>query len=140
MRAINAIVIHCTAHPDRTSFGIGVREIRADHVRPTAAGGRGWVDVGYHYVVRRNGEIECGRMESVVGAHAEGHNSTSIGVAWVGLDAPTSEQYEALVRVTRELLARYKLGADRVFGHRELGAKKACPVIDMVKFREEVGQ
>jgi N-acetylmuramoyl-L-alanine amidase len=140
VRAIDTIVVHCTAHPDRAAFGVGVREIRADHVRPTSAGGRGWIDVGYHYVIRRNGEIECGRMESVVGAHAEGHNKTSIGVAWVGLEAPTSEQREALVRLTRELLHRYGLGVHRVFGHRELGAQKACPVIDMVKFREEVGQ
>jgi hypothetical protein len=140
VRAIDTIVVHCTAHPDRAAFGVGGREIRADHVRPTSAGGRGWIDVGYHYVIRRNGEIECGRMESVVGAHAEGHNKTSIGVAWVGLEAPTSEQREALVRLTRELLHRYGLGVHRVFGHREFGAQKACPVIDMVKFREEVGQ
>lgn len=138
MRTIDTIVIHCTAHPDRSAFGIGVREIRADHVRPVAQGGRGWIDVGYHYVIRRNGEIECGRMESVVGAHAEGHNATSIGVAWVGLEAPTSEQRESLVRITRELMSRYNLGVHRVFGHRELGANKACPVIDMIAFRTEV--
>lgn len=140
MRKIDTIVMHCTAHPDRGAAAVGVREIRYDHTKPLALGGRGWDDVGYHYVIRRNGVIECGRMESVEGAHVQGHNATSIGVAWVGLEKPTSEQWASMVKLTRELMQRYLVPVHCVFGHRELGAQKACPVIDMVKFREEVGQ
>lgn len=136
MRAIDAIVIHCTAHPD-TSFGVGVAEIRRDHVHE-----RGWDDVGYHYVIRRNGEIECGRMDSVKGAHCPPMNANSIGVAWVGIDTPSKQQRASMVRLTKELMARYAVPIHRVFGHKEADPDcgKACPVISMIDFRKEVGQ
>lgn len=136
MRTIDAIVIHCTAHPD-AAFQVGVREVRADHIL-----NRGWDDIGYHYIIRRNGEIECGRMESVKGAHCPPMNATSIGVAWVGIEKTSSEQWASLVRLTRELMQRYGVSIHRVFGHREADTScgKKCPVIDMVKFREECGQ
>lgn len=137
MRQIDAIVVHCTAHPDAKSATIGVRSIRVDHVN-----GRGWNDIGYHYVIRRDGEIECGRMESIQGAHAPPMNATSLGVAWVGLEHPTSEQRTALVKLVRELMLRYGVAIHRVFGHREADPScgKSCPVIDMVQFRVEIGQ
>ena len=136
MRTIDAIVIHCTAHPD-AAFQVGVREIRADHII-----NRHWDDVGYHYVIRRNGEIECGRMESVKGAHCPPVNATSIGIAWVGISKPSSEQYASLVRLTRELMHRYGVAIHRVLGHHEADPMcgKKCPVIPMEQFRVEVGQ
>jgi len=136
MRAIDAIVVHCTAHPDR-SWSIGVKSIRHDHIFD-----RGWVDVGYHYVIRRDGEIECGRMESVIGAHAPPLNKTSIGVAWVGVEQPSSEQRTALVKLVRELMLRHGVKLERVLGHREADPNcgKACPVINMGEFRAELLQ
>lgn len=137
MRQIDAIVVHCTAHPDAKSWPIGVRSIRVDHVN-----GRGWNDIGYHYVIRRDGEIECGRMESIQGAHCQTMNATSLGVAWVGLEKPTKEQRATLVKLVRELMHRYGVAIHRVFGHSEAdpSSKKTCPVIDMVQFRVEIGQ
>lgn len=137
MRQIDAIVVHCTAHPDARSWPIGAKSIRADHII-----GRGWNDIGYHYVIRRDGEIECGRMESIQGAHCPPVNATSLGVAWVGLEHPTSEQRTALVKLVRELMHRYGVQIHRVFGHREADPScgKSCPVIDMVQFRVEIGQ
>jgi N-acetylmuramoyl-L-alanine amidase len=139
LRHIDTIVIHCTAHPDAKSWLIGVSEIRKDHVAPPPSG-RGWNDIGYHYVIRRNGEIECGRMESVQGAHCPPVNKTSIGVAWVGLTKPTSQQTASLLKLTRELMLRYGVHIDRVLGHNEADpdCKKACPVINMGLFRAEV--
>lgn len=141
MRKIDAIVVHCTAHPD-TSWGIGVAEIRRDHVTPVAQGGRGWQDIGYHYVVRRNGEIEAGRMESEKGAHCPTMNANSIGVAWVGVERPAIGQRETLVRIVRELMQRYSVPVHRVFGHKEADPKcgKTCPNLDMTAFRTEVGR
>ncbi len=140
MRAVDAIVVHCTAHPD-TSWLVGASEIRRDHIMPVAQGGRGWDDIGYHYVVRRNGEIEVGRMEGVKGAHCPPMNANSIGVAWVGIERPAVSQQASLVRLVRDLMLRYKVPVHRVFGHKEADPMcgKACPVIDMVAFRTEVG-
>ena len=69
MRRIDSIIIHCTASPDY--MDIGVKEIDRWHKD------RGWSQIGYHYVVRRNGEIERGRPIEQQGAHAKGANQTS---------------------------------------------------------------
>ena len=136
MRKIDSIVVHCTDSPDTLDIGASV--IRQWHTEPP----RNWKDIGYHYVVRRSGEIECGRMESEIGAHTSGKNIGSIGVVWVGRDKPSGEQAKALERIVSELMERYHLGVHQVFGHREAdpASGKTCPNINMVKFRTEIGQ
>jgi N-acetylmuramoyl-L-alanine amidase len=64
---------------------IGVAEIRQWHLD------RGWLDIGYTYVIRRNGSVEKGRdldndgdVDEEIGAHALGHNSHSLGICLVG--------------------------------------------------------
>ena len=42
------LIIHCAA--TKPSMDIGLTEIRKWHLD------RGWRDVGYHYIIRRNGE------------------------------------------------------------------------------------
>ena len=43
------LVVHCSA--TKPSMDIGLREIKRWHVDDN-----GWRDVGYHYIIRRNGE------------------------------------------------------------------------------------
>ena len=71
------IVIHCSA--TKPSMDIGLREIRDWHVKDN-----GWRDVGYHFIIRRNGEVELGRNIKDTAAHAAGYNHKSIGIAMVG--------------------------------------------------------
>lgn len=132
MRVIDRLVVHCSDSPD-TQADIDVNEIRRWHVV-----GNGWKDVGYHYVIRRDGTIEAGRMESVVGAHVESFNADSLGICWVGRHHMTGEQHAALLKLLRELMERYKLGISCVFGHKELDPKKTCPNLDMAKLRKEL--
>jgi len=126
MRDVNTIVIHCSATPE--DMDIGVKEIRRWHLS------RGFSDIGYHYVVRRNGSLEDGRHEAIPGAHAKGYNSDSIGVCIVGgldddgnADANFSmRQYISLSCIINELLVKYPTA--QVLGHRDLpGVSKACP-------------
>lgn len=132
-RKINKIVIHCTDSPD--SMDIGFREINEWHQK------RGFLDkhtnisCGYHYIIRRDGKVETGRPESSSGAHVAGHNSNSIGVVWVGRTHLSPAQDKALLATVRDLLARYKLDASAVVGHKELDPNKTCPNINMDKFR-----
>jgi N-acetylmuramoyl-L-alanine amidase len=70
------LVVHCAA--TKASMDIGAKEIRRWHKD------RGWDDIGYHYVIRRNGDVEIGRPENAVGAHVAGKNSTSVGICLVG--------------------------------------------------------
>ena len=76
MRDINLLVVHTSATP--RFMDIGVAEIRQWHLA------KGWSDVGYHSVIRRNGIIEIVRPIERVGAHAKGYNKNSIGICLVG--------------------------------------------------------
>ena len=44
----------------------------------------GWAGIGYHFFVRKDGSIYRGRPEGVVGSHAKGSNSDSIGICFEG--------------------------------------------------------
>lgn len=131
MRPIRQIVVHCSA--TRPSLDIGAAEIDAWHRQ------RGFDEIGYHAVIRRDGTIEQGRKHSSPGAHAKGYNSDTIGVCLVGgLDgtgapAPIYEpvQLSSLWQWIGEQRRIY--GALDVIGHRDLpGVAKACPSFDVV--------
>jgi len=131
MRSITLIVIHCSAV--RTNQTSSVAQIDTWHRQ------RGFkLGIGYHYVVRRNGEIEQGRPEWMVGAHCKNHNKYSIGVCYEGglncLDLPadtrTPEQKAALRTLLADLHRRYPRAV--IVGHHDLNPQKACPCIENV--------
>jgi N-acetylmuramoyl-L-alanine amidase len=143
MRAINLIVVHCAA--TKPSMDIGAAEIRAWHTDPKRPGGA-WADIGYHYVIRRNGRLEHGRPVEIAGAHAAGYNARSVGICLVGgLDAqgkPADEfepiQKETMRNVIEWLRERYP--KTRIVGHRDLpDVKKACPSFDVARWCRSVG-
>jgi len=127
------LVVHCAA--TKPTMDIGLREIRQWHRQ------QGWLDVGYHYIIRRNGQIEEGRPQDVVGSHVKGHNHESLGICMAGgIDASgkpennfTPEQFASLSGLLWSLTA----GMDAPFpdativGHRELDSGKACPSFDV---------
>lgn len=80
MRDINEIIVHCTAtRPDwwqGKSTSEKVDEIRRWHVED-----RGWRDIGYHYLIDRDGTVAKGRPVEQVGAHCKGHNTGTIGIS-----------------------------------------------------------
>ena len=133
MRKINKIIIHCSA--TRPSTDIGVAEIRNWHVNDN-----GWSDIGYHYVIRRDGTLEPGRPITSPGAHTVGHNADSIGICLIGgvaADGRTPEnnftpaQWDALERVIVGLQQKYPNTA--MHGHNEFAAK-ACPSFDVFEW------
>jgi N-acetylmuramoyl-L-alanine amidase len=132
MREITLILIHCSATPE--TMDIGAKEIRDWHVNTN-----GWQDIGYHYVIRRDGRQELGRPESEPGSHAAGHNANSIGVCMVGgTDANdkakaecnfTRQQWASLDRLVTNLKQRHPNA--EVLGHRDMPrVSKACPTFD----------
>ena len=46
----------------------------------------GWNGIGYHKIIKRDGEIENGRPEFWIGAHVYGKNDQSLGVCLIGRD------------------------------------------------------
>ena len=131
MRTITLIVIHCSAvTPLQTS---SAAQIDTWHRQ------RGFkLGIGYHYVVRRNGEIEQGRPEWLAGAHCMNHNKYSIGVCYEGglnargqpADTRTPEQKAALRTLLADLHRRYPRAV--IVGHHDLNPQKACPCIESV--------
>lgn len=127
-RKITKIIVHCSDSPDDRD--IGATEIRDWHVK-----GNGWANIGYHYVIRRNGHIELGRLHSETGAHVAGQNNDSIGICWVGRNKISDEQKETLLKLLKNLIESYNLPKTKVFGHKEFDPKKTCPNLDMEKLR-----
>lgn len=131
MREIKWLVVHCSA--TRASADIGAGEIRAWHM-----GGRGWRDIGYHYVIRRDGRVEDGRPLDRPGAHVVGHNARSVGICLAGgLDErgrPEDNFTEAQRRALKVLLLRLRRSfpAADILGHRDFPAvRKDCPCFDV---------
>lgn len=114
MRKIVRHIIHCSD----STFG-DVATIRRWHVA------RGWKDVGYHFVIKPDGEIEVGRMLDEIGAHCKGYNETSIGTCLIGVAAFTEAQFKSLRRLNGSLEAVF--GVLDVRGHYELNKYKTCP-------------
>jgi len=94
--------------------------------------------IGYHYVIRRNGKLETGRPEYMVGAHCKGHNKHSIGVCYEGgldangisADTRTKAQKQEMLRLLQELKGRYPHAL--IVGHHDLNPLKDCPCFDAV--------
>lgn len=129
------IVVHCAATTAKMDIG------RAEIDRWHRA--RGWFSIGYHYVIRRDGTLEVGRPEDVVGAHVLNHNSNTIGICLAGglaADKKTPEdnfteaQFESLEKLLRELKGRYPDA--KICGHSDFPEHKtrACPVFDLKAF------
>lgn len=94
--------------------------------------GRGWIDIGYHFIVDSAGNILQGRPEGVLGAHTLANNEGNIGIVLLGTyhapvnDRPTPAQLDALVALGRYLVQRYGIDPESLKGHRDY-KKTDCP-------------
>ena len=138
MRDMNEIVVHCTAtnpswYADKDAEDV-VNEIRRWHTQE-----RGWSDIGYHFIIHRNGQIKTGRPITRTGAHTKGRNKGSIGIALVGgrggaaddafLDNFTADQERELRALIDSLKEEFPT-ISTVSGHNDY-ASKACPCFDV---------
>lgn len=133
-RRIDEIIVHCTATPEGRD--LTVEQIRQDHIKNNH-----WSDIGYQYVVYLDGTVHLGRDVDISGAHAEGHNSHSIGVVYVGgvenkpgvayknlkaKDTRTDAQKASLLALLMDLRKLYPKA--RIIGHRDVDTHgKDCP-------------
>lgn len=131
MRLITLLIVHCSAvGPMQTS---SVEQINEWHLA------KGWANgCGYHYVVRRSGEIEAGRPEEMIGAHCLNHNRHSIGICYEGgidgegkhVDTRTPEQKESMLQLLKGLKKKYPNAI--IVGH-NMFSNRDCPCFDAVK-------
>lgn len=130
-RKINKVIIHCSNTPE--SMDIGVDKIREWHIK-----GNGWKDVGYHYIIRKDGKIELGRGLNEIGSHTKGYNKESIGVCYIGgwedNDDRTDAQKKTLLELIKKLKKNFK--DITIHGHNEF-SNKSCPNFNVQEEYEE---
>ena len=128
-RTIREIIIHCSATPEGRNYT--VEDIRRWHRQ------QGWSDIGYHYVIYRDGTIHEGRHVDIAGAHCLNHNAHSIGICYIGgcasngktpKDTRTLTQRAALLSLLNELRQLYPNA--KIYGHHDFDPRKACPSFD----------
>lgn len=140
MRQITEIFIHCSATQPKWMEG-STCDQKANEIRRWHVEERGWSDIGYHFVVDRDGNTCKGRPVERAGAHAKGHNKNSIGICLIGgfgsdandkfEDHYTDLQRKALDNLLEDLTAKHKNA--RIRGHNEV-SNKACPAFQVEEY------
>lgn len=118
-RKIDTIIVHCAAVGPTST--VTTEDIARWHIHD-----RHFRDIGYHYIVDQKGIIHCGRPLNEMGAHAKGHNATSIGICYIGgldshgepADTRTPLQQLAIKQLIALLVNEFKIYD--VLGHRDL--------------------
>jgi N-acetylmuramoyl-L-alanine amidase len=126
-RKINKIIVHCSATKPN-------QDIDADTINKWHLD-RGWSGIGYHFFIKRNGQIQLGRPLEKSGAHTKGHNKNSIGICYAGgvdldmcpQDNRSNSQIASLLSLLR--LLKNMFPDALIHGHRDFSTK-ACPSFD----------
>lgn len=114
-----AIVIHHSATSRLTTT---VEEIRKWHTDPPPKG-RGWEDIGYHFVITNDGILHTGRPEDDWGTQVANFNDKSIGICLTGnfdFNIPTQEQINTLIELLIRLVKKYSLKYWNIYGHKDI--------------------
>ncbi|MFF1396334.1 peptidoglycan recognition protein [Streptomyces sp. NPDC058287] len=112
---VTAVFLHHTDSPNGYDCADTPRIIR--YLYTGQAGGRNWDDIGYNFLVDRCGTIYEGRAggvdKAVVGAHAQGFNKGTAGIAAIGTFVAGTPVPRAMTE-SIAALAAWKLGLANV--------------------------
>ncbi|HVV83145.1 MAG TPA: N-acetylmuramoyl-L-alanine amidase [Kofleriaceae bacterium] len=125
----NRATIHHTVTPTNDSLSpqARLRQIQSFHMFTN-----GWCDIGYNYIVSRDGRVWRGRGARTVGAHVTNNNTGNVGISFLGTytsTAPTSTQMCSAAKLLRILHDDYpalSLTRSDIKGHRQYGGTE-CP-------------
>ena len=125
----NRATIHHTVTPtsDSMSPEARLRQIQSFHMFTN-----GWCDIGYNYLVSRDGRVWRGRGARTVGAHVTNNNTGNVGISFMGTHTstpPTRLQECNAAKLLRRLHQDFPgiaLTRSDVRGHRQYGGT-ACP-------------
>lgn len=113
-----AIVIHHSASKLLTTF----EQIKWWHTAAPPTG-RGWDDIGYHWVILADGTIRQGRPDDEWGTQVANFNDRSIGICLTGdfrTDYPTDQQINSLIGLLADLVRKYGLKYWNIYGHKDI--------------------
>ena len=125
--SVSYIIIHCSATRETQDYTS--EQLKHDHLQ------RGFIDVGYHFYIRKDGTVTQHRRLNEVGAHCRPFNRCSIGVCYEGglnangkpKDTRTIAQRGAIVKLLIKLKQKFPKAVIR--GHNEMpgATPKLCP-------------
>lgn len=145
MRQVDEIIVHCSAtRPEwmaGQSLAAKAHEIRVWHLA------NGWSDIGYHWMIDRDGSVLPGRPEGVAGAHVKNRNARTIGVCLIGgfgssaNDCFSEHFTPAQDAALRALIAQIedRHAVKKVSGHNDY-AGKACPGFRVARWLDGRGE
>lgn len=117
LNEVDFLIIHHTA----STRDMTLEEIHQEHLN------QGWIGIGYHYYIRKDGRIYKGRPEKYIGAHCEEYNSISLGICLSGnfeVEEPTIEQLNSLKALIKELKLKYPQAT--IHSHSDFNATSCC--------------
>jgi hypothetical protein len=125
----NRATIHHTVTPNSDSMTVPqrLRQIQSFHINS-----RGWCDIGYNFLVSRDGRVWRGRGGRTIGAHVENANTGNVGISFIGTftsATPPKAMVCAGARLLKRLHGTYPaiaLNRTDVKGHRQQGST-SCP-------------
>ena len=125
---VTRMAIHHTETPTNDSMTpqARLRQIQSYHMDV-----KGWCDIGYHYLVSRDGRVWEGRPDGKLGSHAGGANTGNIGISIMGQHEATpvtQAQVGVIAGLVRGLATAHGVPIDRtrIKGHREYKST-SCP-------------
>ncbi len=120
--------VHHTVTPtnDTLSPEARLRQIQSYHMNVL-----GWCDIGYNYLISRDGRIWEGRGATRLGTHVANNNTGNVGISLIGTYTSTSlnnSQLEQTAALIRSLGDQFGIAVDNghVHGHRDFN-QTACP-------------
>ena len=125
----NRVTIHHTVTPTNDSLSpqARLRQIQAFHQNTN-----GWCDIGYNYLISRDGRVWRARGAQTVGAHVENANTGNVGISFMGTHTSTPAtakqmcETAKLIRLLHIDFPAIALTRTDVKGHRQQGST-ACP-------------
>ena len=141
------ITVHHSAHEEAGTTGSSERDaiaaLRA--IQRSQMGGRGWGDIGYHFLIDPAGRIWEGRDLSWQGAHAGGsggrNNVGNIGICLLGnfeIERPSQAAVKSLERLVADLQRRFAITNGGIKGHRDWKGT-ACPGRHLLPYVRRIG-
>lgn len=140
------LTFHHAAGFNAENYQEGLAQVKA--IQDFHQNGRGWSDIGYHFVLDRSGNIFQGRpfMDERIdftdrpvfaqGAHVGGANTGNIGICLLGCYHPpeggfceqsiTPAAMDSLITLMAYLSETYDVSPTRIAGHRDFSST-SCP-------------
>lgn len=125
----NRATIHHTVTPTNDSM---TPQARLRQIQSFHQNSRGWCDIGYNYLVSRDGRVWRGRGAETIGAHVANANTGNVGISVMGTytsTAPTENQMCQIAKLVRRLHEDFSgiaLNRTDIKGHRQQGSTE-CP-------------